>query len=98
VAHTPGPWRAEPIRRRGLVVGFQIIAGPDGNPIAEVRWPGPNLPDNARLIAAAPQLLEALEALLEATSLPAAERQQLLRRARRAVRAARGDDAPEWGG
>lgn len=57
-AHTPGPWRYKPGDKYAHVVG--------GNPeigIADCAQDRPDSPEwqaNARLIAAAPQLLEAL--------------------------------------
>ncbi len=63
--HTPGPWIAE-------TVGSNIhitIDRPDKPPIA---WVGgqtaPHAKANARLIAAAPDLLKALEAMLDVQS------------------------------
>jgi hypothetical protein len=55
--HTPGPWTAEPYGNRRTLVH----AGDGGNPeafAAEVF--GPNQATDARLIAAAPTMLEAL--------------------------------------
>lgn len=48
--HTPGPW---------LVKGKQSIRGSDGEYIAKTNWN--NGAANARLIAAAPELLSALQ-------------------------------------
>lgn len=62
MGHTPGPWRVSEATRT-----------PDGNPcfhyieadasIVASTWAGPNI-ENACLIAAAPDLLAALESLL----------------------------------
>lgn len=65
VTHTPGPWRDQPLSRRDPTPGVNIwITGPDGQVVA-------TLPDtaagnaNARLIAAAPDLLAALKLYVE---------------------------------
>jgi len=51
--HTPGPWR---ISKDG-----DFLEAPNGDPIADLRYLHlPNNEANARLIAAAPELLEAL--------------------------------------
>ncbi len=56
--HTPGPWYADEEQSviDGIVIPFVHV---DGKKIAEV-----NTIANARLIAAAPELLEALERLI----------------------------------
>ena len=63
--HTPGPWKVgRHSDERTLVVG-----GPDTDGICECYdWNGPHVTGkpNARLIAAAPELLEALKAALPA--------------------------------
>lgn len=57
--HTPGPWRIG--QDKAL-----IVAGPHGLHIARAAQVGmPNCEANARLIAAAPDLLAALRMLLE---------------------------------
>lgn len=63
LGHTPGPWG----------VNCSHIYAPDGEIIATVRNPGSKASDyplvaNRNLMAAAPALLEALEAIAEATS------------------------------
>lgn len=84
--HTPGPWhvsKASPTR--------VIESGPRGNSIAKM---GLNLgvcsqgeaESNARLIAAAPQMLEALEGLLR---FPLGTHQ--VEAAKKAIEKARGD-------
>jgi hypothetical protein len=63
-AHTPGPWR---IHR--LTDGWPVITS-EAHDIADLRLNGNGLVHaeaNARLIAAAPDLLEALDYLLEQT-------------------------------
>ena len=59
--HTPGPWEA---RNQDA---FLYIFGADGNNIARIYGHGKTVPRdaNARLIAAAPELLEACKAALE---------------------------------
>lgn len=50
--HTPGPWK--------IYTNSAIILGPDGREVALARclaWPEPEAQANARLIAAAPELL-----------------------------------------
>lgn len=68
--HTPGPWRDE---CDGYDTSRKIRAHNTEHPIATVAsyWKGDTNPDrktrnaNARLIAAAPDLLEALQELME---------------------------------
>ena len=62
VGHTPGPWKAERMGADQL----HVIAPKNGSVVAALKW-HPVTRDfveaNARLIAAAPELLEALTAL-----------------------------------
>jgi hypothetical protein len=53
-AHTPGPWRVGPIN-------YADVYGPDGEIVALVPKGFDATVANAHLIAAAPELLEALE-------------------------------------
>ena len=63
VRHTAGPWRAFPHPNPGF--GFIITeAKDDGCDIAQSCPGGPAMEQNARLIAAAPDLLEAAQAAL----------------------------------
>lgn len=60
--HTPGPWKTQSIENQ------RHVWGPDGDCIVSIH--NGSLPDderkaNARLIAAAPDLLEACEAVAE---------------------------------
>jgi len=60
MTHTKGPWKA---------VNDTLVRGPHGEAIAATKWTGqyPVCTEheaNTRLIAAAPELLEALEGLL----------------------------------
>ena len=75
-AHTPGPWWIEPVGTiRNDADGNprydlpRIVRFGDGHSICKAHLIGGNDPDqalaNARLIAAAPDLLEALEAMIE---------------------------------
>ena len=61
-AHTPGPWDVEPKGSR------HFVDGADGLTVAYLDRAGvrerSEIEANARLIAAAPELLEALEAVL----------------------------------
>lgn len=59
--HTPGPWEVFP-----LVHGFEIRAGDDGPSLLDTRNNGHNDihgEANARLAAAAPALVEALQSI-----------------------------------
>ena len=62
--HTPGPWTAD-IRKWSLdgrkMRGTWVITKDDYQPVARINGIGPSSQANARLIAAAPALLEALE-------------------------------------
>lgn len=59
--HTPGPWKVESRTTQGQFVTETHIVAEDGSHIAEV---SPcEIEPNARLIAAAPELLEALRPL-----------------------------------
>lgn len=67
---SPGPWH---VRERGWNGGGTEIVDRNGRPVADVSrrngWGGGHPPlvvaDNARLLAAAPQLLEALARLVD---------------------------------
>jgi hypothetical protein len=66
ITHTPGPWRTHDVRVRGQHEYTQVIRG-DATPhqvLANVY----SATEDARLIAAAPDLLAALKALLHATN------------------------------
>ena len=62
--HTPGPWRYQ--RENGSpTTGQHMIAGANPGYLAEVRDCGSgDVCANARLIAAAPELLDALQAVV----------------------------------
>ncbi len=63
-AHTPGPWRVER-QNPSPTTGEWMIAGTKPGYLAEVRDCGSgDVQANARLIAAAPDLLAALQALV----------------------------------
>ena len=59
--HTPGPWRVDPTD------DTRILQGPNGLHVAYAanRGMGHAAPANARLIAAAPELLDALRGLYD---------------------------------
>ena len=66
--YTPGPWNANFTRFSRWVVGFHITDPKHGSlrPICEMGAMNPDeIAANARLIAAAPELLEALQALMD---------------------------------
>lgn len=64
--HTPGPWEIT----RSFDPGYKNISAPKHTALAQVVWcmedeeRSPMCEANAHLIAAAPELLEALEALV----------------------------------
>ncbi|GBC87322.1 hypothetical protein HRbin12_01325 [bacterium HR12] len=93
-AYTAGPWHLRQVERRGVVIGLQVVAGEDERPVevAEVRWPTPNLAANARLIATAPDLVEALRELVDRIDRDAArpEVRAALARAEEVLRRATG--------
>ena len=68
--HTPGPWEIE----EHYHFGYRWISGPEHSQLAQVVWcmededRSPECEANAHLIAAAPELLDALCYLLEASS------------------------------
>ncbi len=100
--HTPGPW--EVYKRRdamGQLTGrLPEITGKGGLPIiADIRWNSHNEEHgmaNARLIAAAPALLEALERITNAPDLNLDELEpetlNALEQARAAIAQAKGED------
>jgi hypothetical protein len=65
--HTPGPWQLHSPTEGDPITGdgSYCITGPDGGVIADIvpkDWH--ETPGNARLIASAPEMLEALEAVV----------------------------------
>lgn len=71
--HTPGPWEVQPVAEDGKERGQAFIVGANLGGLVGVALPWPTEYDtgdfsrvlaNARLIAAAPDLLEALKKLL----------------------------------
>ena len=64
MTHTPGPWNSANRGDFCLVTGTRAEdPEPEGRTIAEIRNTDTEAEDDARLIAAAPDLLEALEAI-----------------------------------
>jgi len=65
--HTPGPWEI----KRHFDPGYKFISAPKHSHLAQVVWcmedegRSPACEANARLIAAAPELLEVLEELAD---------------------------------
>ena len=84
--HTPGPWAY--IVPDGHVVRHPQIYS-DFGPVANATWLGENKLDqlkaNARLIATAPELLEALELLVDNPYREGTESDERLRRIARAA-------------
>jgi hypothetical protein len=66
--HTPGRWY---VGASGRIIMCRMIAG-NNVPVAQITGPLPNdeIKANARLIAAAPDMLEALRGLLETSPPP----------------------------
>lgn len=97
--HTPGPWYVGPdnrIWRRSPSDLYEYGGGVAGDSRIAAAFDGPaswvnKFPSeaNARLIAAAPELLEALEGLLNA--LPSATTHPAIAQARAAIRKATGE-------
>jgi hypothetical protein len=65
--HTPGPWAAEDVRSGKYHVYFRINAQGESAHIAGVYPHYGNAEANARLIAAAPDLLAALKLIADAS-------------------------------
>ncbi len=83
--HTPGPWEVSPQVRAAVLIGVAKVSLPDGS--EENRA-------NARLIASAPDLLEALEAIVESVDAEtAAIFEHLVWAARAAISKATGEPA-----
>jgi len=87
--HTPGPWSIGE-HQKIISTGWSIRIPSDGSAIAYVLGErNPELQANARLIAAAPDLLAALQELLHMPEFDGTPECSLLRRdAKRAARAA----------
>lgn len=72
--HTPGPWTLNPARSTRV----DLIDNPKGEAVGEVVWVDVRNPADARLIVAAPELLEALKAFVETMdSLPPSDETSL---------------------
>ena len=71
MSHTPAPWKAEKNPEKynsPLYAAFTVFTEDEGGGlVADILHDGGGRPEaNARLIASAPELLEALKALIEA--------------------------------
>ena len=66
MSHTPGPWEWD--KGDSYYEAFWTVFSREGHEIAEVARFGPESDSNGRLIAAAPELLEALEILTQVES------------------------------
>jgi len=91
--HTPWPWRYER-QNASSTTGEHMIAGGLPGYLAEVRDCGSgNVAANARLIAAAPELLEALETIAALAVGNGEVCEIIARRARFAITKATGEQA-----
>lgn len=87
--HTPGPWSIQR-QNPSPTTGEWMVAGKSPGYLAEVRDCGSGpVEANARLIAAAPDLLEALEALI--TAVDASMYGMAIHNARAAIAKAKGE-------
>lgn len=59
--HTPGPWSLSP----GRSTRVDLIDDKNGHAVGEIVWVDARKPADARLIAAAPDMLEALEEIMK---------------------------------
>ena len=100
MSHTPGPWE---ISLREMLDGWVIVVDRDGGIVANVNTEtGPNIPPlvsrkmpagaNAALIAAAPDMLEALEAMVEMVEMNGLGKRYALDLAASAITKARGEE------
>jgi hypothetical protein len=62
IQHTPGPWAISGYDSENGTPAY--ISGKGGEPIASIHRLNPDAEPNARLIAAAPDILQALEGML----------------------------------
>jgi hypothetical protein len=94
--HTPGPWAVE----FNWKMVATVAGGANGYELFDVRGDVPDFQKNARLIAAAPELLEALEELLSIGSVfisaieandPSVDFENWEAKARAAIAKARGE-------
>ena len=90
--HTPGPWVRDRYCPASGWVDIRIESDPFALPIASTRYE--NTEANARLIAAAPELLEALRGALSYLSLYGPSAQPALLSARAAIAKATGNQTP----
>ena len=72
--HTPAPWTLNPARSTRV----DLIDNAKGEAVGEIVWVDVRNPADARLIVAAPELLDALRAFVETMeSLPASDETSL---------------------
>lgn len=92
--HTPGPWDVCPQGRLTPGATVPILAAPDAEglalTVATVRTIGPEGDADAHLIAAAPDLLAALEDVLCCVEFPNSQHKAQVQAAREAIAKARG--------
>ena len=92
--HTPGPWEI----KRHFDPGYKFISAPTHSGLAQVVWcmedeeRSPSCEANAYLIAAAPELLEALEMMLEMSEMGGFGKAAAEDVARAAIAKAKGED------
>lgn len=84
-AHTPGPWRVN-----GQRIEYGPMVAGDGFAVAKIIRDPAEHKANARLIAAAPALLEALEGMLIPWATPRQEG-EAMSKARAAIAQAKGE-------
>jgi hypothetical protein len=92
IKHTPGPWHARVEWKPGVyeIKDRQSFSGyaPIAKVVGDKRWTAAHAAANARLIAAAPELLEALMNLLSTPDFDGTQKTSIARReTKRAARA-----------
>ena len=102
MSHTPGPWKFEVVEEADSFLGCKWLDGGGGSTVIDLsdEWMGyPECgqdlqmtisKDDAALIAAAPEMLEALEALVSMVD-SGDYRQEILNLAEYAIKKARGE-------
>ena len=87
--HTPGPWTLNDARSTRV----DLIDTQQGHAVGEIVWVDVRNPADARLIAAAPDMLETLRAIVGMVLHPNDMRPEMLRAAREAIARATGGQA-----